>query len=404
MADECVSGGCTKDGRPCPECGGEVPKSLGTKPRKYCSTQCCSRASSRKRSARRAAKPVVCRRCGAATEYAGTGRRAVLCSVCRESPVECHCKRCGVTFYRAHPADYCSGECRKKPRKIIECGTCGKAFAAKSSGSKYCSVPCKQVANKERLRVANKARAARYKCLNCGVSYTARNRSRCSFKYCSRDCAFEARRLKKQCAKRPIYAYRAMASWFLSWGDDQWPRVAKCGCGDAFVAQRSESADCRDSCQKCLRRAQRVCPGCGVELAQGTRLCSTCRSARNKEYRRKNKRSRRAKHGNACTFRQRCKRYGCRYTSVSKKAVMERDGWRCRLCGDKLLGEFTTLPGTRTPHPKSPTIDHIVPLSFGPSSPGHVFGNCQAACWACNCERGVEDANSFAARKATALH
>ena len=110
------------------------------------------------------------------------------------------------------------------------------------------------------------------------------------------------------------------------------------------------------------------------------------------------------KHGNDCTFRQRCKKYGCPYTKVSKQAVMERDDWKCRLCGHKLLDKFTTVIGTRTPHPRSPTIDHVVPLSFGPSSPGHVFDNCQAACWKCNCERGTEDADSFAARKATQLH
>lgn len=95
--------------------------------------------------------------------------------------------------------------------------------------------------------------------------------------------------------------------------------------------------------------------------------------------------------------------YSVPYTKVSKVAVMERDGWRCVFCGTRLLNKYTTLLGSRTPHPRSPTIDHIVPLSFGPGTPGHVFDNCQAACWACNCERGTEDVDSFAARKAAAI-
>lgn len=82
---------------------------------------------------------------------------------------------------------------------------------------------------------------------------------------------------------------------------------------------------------------------------------------------------------------------------------MDRDGWKCQICGESLLRGYTLLPGTRTPHPLSPTIDHIVPLSFGPSSPGHVIDNCQAACWECNCRRGATPLDSFAPSNATSL-
>jgi 5-methylcytosine-specific restriction endonuclease McrA len=86
---------------------------------------------------------------------------------------------------------------------------------------------------------------------------------------------------------------------------------------------------------------------------------------------------------------------------VTRSAVMDRDGWECQLCGSPLLESFCKIPGTNTPHPRSPTIDHIIPLSHGAASPGHVFDNCQAACWQCNCQRGAESVDSFARRKAT---
>lgn len=82
---------------------------------------------------------------------------------------------------------------------------------------------------------------------------------------------------------------------------------------------------------------------------------------------------------------------------------MNRDKWKCQLCGDNLLDRYTTIMGTRTPHPRSPTIDHIVPLSFGPTSPGHVFDNCQAACFECNSHRGTKSIDSFVPRNATAV-
>lgn len=373
MAEECVSGRCTKEGRPCPVCGGEVPPSLGNRPRKYCSPKCL----------RRSSKPAKSK--------------------------QFECKRCGVQFASTYRKDYCNKRCRW-PRQVGDtaaCAVCRGPFQTLRRGHKFCSDTCRDEAIRQlgaRTAERNRARAKRYCCQNCGRQFVPKNKSRCAYKFCSRDCAFEARRLKKQCAKRPIYAYRAMASWFLAWGDDQWPRISLCECGCSFVSQASDVSEQHSSCTRCRNKKHKMCPDCGGSLSHGRWLCTPCAAVRKKASRRKQKREHRMKHGNDCTFRQRCKKYGCPYTKVSKQAVMERDDWKCRLCGHKLLDKFTTVMDTRTPHPRSPTIDHVVPLSFGPSSPGHVFDNCQAACWQCNCERGTEAADSFAARKATQLH
>lgn len=413
MAEECVSGRCTKEGRPCPVCGGEVPPSLGFKPRKYCSTKCL-RIGSKGIHERLAAKH-FCFGCGCEVDYPGRGPHGnILCESCKSAPrKQCHCKRCGSSFSSVKSRDFCNKRCRY-PRQLgdlSQCSLCGADFRLSRHDQKLCSSACRdEAARIARAKTAerNRARAKKYRCQNCGDEFVAKNRSRCAFKFCSRECAFEARRLKKQCAKRPAYAYRSMTSWFLSWGDDQWPATAKCDCGKSFVAQRSRSSDRKESCHACCEQKAKArsveCAGCGVAMPAGRRYCDACSSARRATNRQRHRRNSRMKHGNACSFRQRCRKYGCPYTKVSKQDVMQRDGWKCKLCGHRLLDKFTTVMGTRTPHPRCPTIDHIVPLSFGPSSPGHVFDNCQAACWQCNCERGTEDADSFAARKATAVH
>lgn len=396
-------------------CGGDCPPSNGTRPRTLCSTACrkARRLALLGRKPRPAAVPCVV--CGASVrQLPRVGPAKQVCSEqCarirdrdrnRKKSKEATCARCGKKFSTKYKKKFCSDKCRYNGRGQIHgdtkpCERCGKPVKVSYRGLRFCSRPCAK-------------KASVFQCLNCGVEFKKKRYKSgaysCQKKYCSRPCAFEARRLKKKCAVRPLEIAGKLARWFLSWGDDQWPLMATCECGKQFVAQKNGSSASRDKCPTChAKRAakkHKSCPDCGGELGKGRWLCDSCSLARDKKNKKRAKKRRRRMHGNACTFRQRCKKYGCPYQNVSKKAVMNRDRWKCRLCGNRLLAKFTTIMGTRTPHPRSPTIDHIVPLSFGPSSPGHVLDNCQAACWECNCERGIEDANSFAARKATAIH
>ncbi|MFF1739589.1 HNH endonuclease [Streptomyces mirabilis] len=67
---------------------------------------------------------------------------------------------------------------------------------------------------------------------------------------------------------------------------------------------------------------------------------------------------------------------------MSRAAVFRRDGWICQLCGGPIDRAL------RYPNPLSKSIDHRVPLSHGPGTPGHVFENCQAAHFGCNASKG----------------
>lgn len=60
---------------------------------------------------------------------------------------------------------------------------------------------------------------------------------------------------------------------------------------------------------------------------------------------------------------------------ITDLEIFERDGWVCRLCGDPVL------PFIRCPHPRSASIDHIVPVSQGGQ---HVALNLQLAHFGCN--------------------
>lgn len=64
---------------------------------------------------------------------------------------------------------------------------------------------------------------------------------------------------------------------------------------------------------------------------------------------------------------------------VIRAKIYERDGWRCQICRRKVKR------GATLPHPKAPTLDHIIPLAQGGT---HEPVNCQLACYRCNCLKG----------------
>lgn len=218
-----------------------------------------------------------------------------------------------------------------------------------------------------------------FSCLNCQVAFTKKRyksgATSCQTKYCSRECAFEARRRRLPDAvdnRRGGGIAARLAKWFLSWGEDVYPSIKRCGdCGEILTIKHAEH---RPPCRKCSRR--KPCRGCGSELSPDRPLyisfCEPCRETRRREARRREKK----KHGR--NHRQRCRKYGAPYTKIRELDIYERDNWTCQICGSELRREWDSND------PRSRTIDHIIPLSLGPLGPGHVPSNVRACCHGCN--------------------
>lgn len=66
------------------------------------------------------------------------------------------------------------------------------------------------------------------------------------------------------------------------------------------------------------------------------------------------------------------------YDGVTNEQIIERDHWRCGICSQKIGKSF------RWPHPRSASIDHVIPLSQGGDD---TAANKRAAHLACNCGR-----------------
>lgn len=401
----CDTGRCVgKDAKTCPACGGDVPPSLGSKPRTYCSTRCSRDVRLGLHTRRR--QQSTCAKCGAPVDYPGRGPRSgIHCRECRESysrPVtllNLACVRCGESFESPHRRRFCSRRCQYDAKgdihgDLVPCARCSSPFKATKKRSSFCSRKCAMAGRK-------------YQCLCCGVTFRRKRYASGAYskqkKYCSRDCAFDARRRKLRCAVRPLELAGQLAGWFLGWNKEatappKRQTISCLRCGEVAVVKFGSD---KNLCELC--KSVRPCDGCGREIKAGRRRCGQCSKDHKTVSRREDRRRRRLLYGHDGTFRQRCKKYGAPYTKVSKKVVMDRAGWRCQICEQELLRAYTVLPGTRTPHNRCPTIDHISPLSLGPNGPGHVLDNCQAACWRCNCLRGAEPLDSFVQRKATSL-
>jgi 5-methylcytosine-specific restriction endonuclease McrA len=86
------------------------------------------------------------------------------------------------------------------------------------------------------------------------------------------------------------------------------------------------------------------------------------------------------------SFRARAHLYGVPYTHVPRKAIFERDGWRCQLCGRKVKRRSSRSKSTGRLHPRTASLDHIVPLRRGGP---HEEANCQCACLECNVRKNA---------------
>lgn len=254
------------------------------------------------------------------------------------------------------------------------CAWCKRPFRSVRSGSGWtmaCSKACAQFA-----RTGDRGRV-RGLCEVCGKSY---RKTYAGQRTCSRTCGGMLR-------YGPIEDRARYPSVRV--------RYADCAhCGRLFVS-RGGAALCSDACRReraecrrvevrrlhaernAHRYGRRPCSRCGEEFECGPRrgrprrFCEPCEALAAAETRRAARDRRRI----------RLRRLnGAEYERIVRSKVYERDGWRCQLCRRPVDG------AAKVPHPRAPTLDHVVPLSEGGS---HTYANVQLACFLCNSLKGA---------------
>lgn len=234
------------------------------------------------------------------------------------------------------------------PRSMVafpECVVCGRVFSAKASHAKYCGKACSNVVQAARQRrVAaesgeyqstrwrreNGRTYATYKivCEHCGVDAEVKKRSG---RYCSAKCFADARAVRRaeELSARSQLVYVGPAA-----PRSELPRL--------HPARRPSEG--RMEWFKFF--VQGPCAWCGGDftdrassLETMTRFCSKrCQNRAGKVGR---------------------ERFVI--SPVTRRAIYERDVWKCQLCGKRVGKKFPPS------HNRAPSLDHIVPRSLGGS-------------------------------------
>lgn len=197
----------------------------------------------------------------------------------------------------------------------------------------------------------------------------------------------------RTCLDCPALVYKALASWPL--------RCPECKKMHVNAQRRARKAQRRELDR--TLHPTRPCDDCGVETPRGAywtkvHRCPPCRAShlasgarRRREegseaflaaearWRAKNPDKLRSKN-----WRKRALRREATIEEFDHREVFERDKWRCQVCRHKIS------PKTKWPHPRSASLDHIIPLSErGP----HSRANTRLVCFACNVSRGNRGGN-----------
>lgn len=256
--------------------------------------------------------------------------------------------------------------------RIAVCNKCGEGFAARCPTG-----PVPRTCYSCRSRV----------CLHCGITFDRKPKkdaAKDAGLYCTKTCYFAAVNAGTQQFKGVVRNIGwQLAEWFAEW-NTQKPQVSQCRyCG----TQAYGKTYCSDLCSSRWHHFSKKlhdCIECGNSLAgmmyQWRSMCADCRRKR----RRRLKKESRQKWNFLRKVRNRCKHYGVLYDPAVKAfLVFARDSFRCQICNAKCLNRFRWVGDT--PHPLSPTVDHIVPLSW--RRLGHTWDNVQCCCWSCNVKK-----------------
>lgn len=238
------------------------------------------------------------------------------------------------------------------------CWTCGSSMN-KRAGARYCSRPC------EPSSVEQFDRSKQV--VECG--------------WCGKTTAHQPRPDRGVTPACSRFCQSAVQQHKLGNTASTWPTMSLCSeCLTPYPTKKKGSGHRCPTCLDHFWAAQRLSPaplirfvscqcrrcGCwwlGDRLAGSNRetYCSDrCGSADARDRRRARQRS---------AF----------VAPVSRFEVFSRDAYRCHICWKQ------TDPSKVVPHPRAPTIDHVIPLARGGT---HEPANVATACFRCNSLKG----------------
>ena len=235
---------------------------------------------------------------------------------------------------------------------------CERKFCAKG----YCHMHYRQLVNPDRDR------RIEHVCSVCEVIYLAAPDKRRAVTTCP-TCSRRATMLYASLVQAARIAERRAST------PPTPPVIKACAyCGQEFETQRGRiycSGECsKESQAKRYGYRNPTCRECGGPRPRFKTFCEPCENSRDASSRRKARGTRRARWK------------GRDREPIDPRVIFERDGWRCGICGRM------TRRDKAWPHPKAPTLDHIVPLARGGT---HTKTNVQCAHWACNAAKADRD-------------
>jgi hypothetical protein len=280
------------------------------------------------------------------------------------------CKTCGVEIPsragRGRPRIRCERCAPSRPVRSVErpsserecCQVCGGEFERRP-GRQTCSQQCGQRLRRQRGGATRKGRT----CEVCGMTYDATYASQ---RTCGRACGVLVHSRNIEAAERRMRrANRPSPESVCLW------------CGRRFSHRYDKVVlFCCLKCDEAWRRrlhAKRSlysCRRCGRGHFLGPRRnCDSCKAAVRRARRTADKRRRRAL------------RAGVTSEAYTLSEVAVRDRFRCGICHGRVAMKRAA------PHPKSPSIDHVLPLSAGGDD---TRANVRLAHFSCNVRKRAD--------------
>jgi 5-methylcytosine-specific restriction endonuclease McrA len=297
----------------------------------------------------------TCAECGAAlTKKPGGGRWPVRCPPCaRARKVERH-----KEWMAGHPVLRITKPPKPRSWSCLDCPRTGTTTKPGSTPkrcpncAKAHAVELRRQAQR-RQTAANQAKPPkRGLCSFCGEVFEWRGHGG---KYCGKTCGMLAasERRKAKVKNDPEYRARFLAAKYRL--RDEHPHNQTCeGCGATYYRPATQPGRfCKRSCYESSKAwVCGSCLACGKSMVtiHGGRYCSS-----------------------------ECDPERPRIGPAKRRRIFKRDGYVCHLCGE------LTLPDEPFPNLKAPTLDHVVPWSYGGSDEEE---NLKCACWSCNSARG----------------